>query len=196
MADLPAGICATSSTLRLLFNTQSFDSPLTGSSQSASLPGDRWLDVVTFGPLVDAKARAFKAWISGLKGTSVAFNYSPPDLDQQGVGVAAITVDGAGQLGESLTIQTTDLNTFIFGVGDYLTVNGELKSVQADVTTNGAGLATVTFVPPLRRAPADNAPIEFEAPTVAMKLEDNEQGQFSISTPIIYNASISLVEFF
>jgi len=82
MADLPAGICATSSSLRLRFNTQTFDSPLTGSSQSASLPGDRWLDVVTYGPLVDSKARAFKAWLLGLKGTTVAFNYSPPDLDQ------------------------------------------------------------------------------------------------------------------
>ena len=196
MADVPAGIRPTDSNLRIKFNTQTFDSPLTGSSQSASLPGDRWLDVVSFGPLVDSKARAFKAWILGLKGTTVAFNFSPPDLNQQGVGTASITVDGAGQLGGSLNIQTTDLNTLVFGVGDYLSVNGEMKSVQADVTTNGSGLATVTFVPPLRRAPPDSAPIEFESPTVTMKLEDNEQGQFSISTPIIYNTSISLVEFF
>jgi len=196
MADLPTGICATDSNLRLRFNTQTFDSPLTGSSQSASLPGDKWLDVVSFGPLVDVNARAFKAWILGLKGTTVAFNYSPPDLDQQGVGTASITVDGAGQLGDSLDIQTTDLNTLVFGVGDYLTVNGEMKSVQADVTTDGSGLATVTFVPPLRKSPGDGAPIEFESPTVIMKLEDNDQGQFSITTPIIYNATISLVEFF
>lgn len=195
MADFP-DICASDYSFTLAFNTQAYESPLTRAIQTGSLSGDQWQGVVTFTNKVDLEARTLKAFVLGLKGQTGRFNFSPPDLNQQGQGVAAITVDGAGQLGETLNIQSTDLNTLLFGIGDYMEVNGELKTVLADVTSNGSGLATVTFVPKLRKSPPDLAVVEFEDPRVIMKLEDDAQTTFQVSSPVIYNATFSLLEAF
>ena len=94
------------------------------------------------------------------------------------------------------TAATTRDIILLFGVGDYLTVNGELKSVLADVSTNEFGFSTVRFAPPLRRSPPDLSPIEVEKPFMIAKLEDDAQTSFQVSTPIIYNASFSVVEVF
>jgi len=195
MADFP-DICASDYSFILAFNTQSYESPLTRSVQTSSLLGDQWQGVVTFTNKADDDARTLKAFILGLKGQVGRFNFSPPDLNQQGQGTAAITVDGAGQLGGTIDIQTADLNTLLFGIGDYMEVNGELKTVLADVTSNGSGLATVTFVPNLRQSPPDSAVVEFEDPRVIMKLEDDAQTTFQVSSPVIYNATFSLLEAF
>ena len=195
MADFP-DIGASDYSFTLRYRTQGYVSPLTGSTQTASLTGDQWRCVSTYSNKTGSDARTLKAFVLGLKGQVGRFNFTPPDLDQQGVGVAAITVDGASQLGDSLNIQSTDLNTLLFGASDYFTVNGELKSVSADVTSDGSGLATVTFSPPLRQSPADLAVIEYEKPFMTAKLEDDEQTAFQVSTPVIYNASFSIVEVF
>lgn len=195
MADFP-DICASDYSFVLKYRTQNYESPLTGSTQTASLTGDQWQAVVTYRNKYGLEARTLKAFVLGLKGQVGRFNFFPPDLDQQGVGTAPITVDGASQLGSSLNIQSTDLNTLLFGIGDYFTVNGELKSVSADVTSDGSGLATVTFSPPLRGSPADLAVIEYEAPFMIAKLEDDDQTAFQVSSPVIYNASFSILEVF
>lgn len=195
MADFP-DICSSNYNFVLKYKTQNYESPLTSSSQTAALTGDQWRAVVTYSNKTGTDARTLKAFVLGLKGQVGRFNFTPPDLDQQGIGTAAITVDGASQLGSSLNIQSTDLNTLLFGIGDYFTVNGELKSVLADVTSDGSGLATVTFAPPLRQSPSDLAVIEYEAPFMIAKLEDDDQTAFQVSSPIIYNASFSIVEAF
>jgi len=194
--DFPLNIKAATQTLLLRANTQSYESPLTRSVQTASLQGDRWEMTVSYSNKYGAEAKQLKSFIFQLRGQAGRFDYIPPDLDQQGQGTAAITVNGANQLGDTLNIQTTDFNTILFEVGDYLSVNSELKYVTSQSVSDGSGLASVTFEPPLRRSPADNAPVEYEAPKVTMKLEDEDQAQFQVSSPIIYNASFSFIEAF
>lgn len=195
MADFP-DICASDYNFTLKYNTQNYQSPLTKSTQTGSLTGDEWRGVSTYTNKYGAEAKTLKAFVLGLKGQVGRFNYTPPDLDQTGDAVAVATVNGVGQLGDSLNIQSADLSTTIYRVGDYITVNGELKSVITDCLTDGAGLGVVNFVPPLRQAPADLSPIEFEKPYMIAKLEDDEQASFQVSSPVIYNATFSIVEVF
>ena len=193
--DFP-DICASDYSFTLLYNTQGFESPLTKVTQTSGLVGDQWRATVTYSNKYGLEAKTLKAFVLGLKGQVGRFNFIPPDLDQTGQGVAAITVSGAGQLGDSLIVQSADVNTLLFGIGDYLSVNGELKTVLADSTSDGTGLATVSFAPPLRQAPPDLAPIEYESPSVVMRLEDDDQTSFQVSSPVIYNAAFALVESF
>lgn len=195
MADFP-DICASDYNFTLLYNTQDYESPLTKSVQTGSLTGDQWRGVSTFTNKYGAEAKALKAFVLGLKGQVGRFNYTPPDIDQTGDAIAVATVNGAGQLGDSLAIKTADISSTIYRIGDYITVNGELKSVLADCVTDGAGDAVVSFAPPLRQSPADLSPIEFEKPYMIAKLEDDEQTAFQVSSPVIYNASFSIVEVF
>ena len=195
MADFP-DICASDYNFTLLYNTQSYQSPLTKSTQTASLTGDEWRGVSTYSNKYGSEAKTLKAFVLGLKGQVGRFNYTPPDLDQTGDAVAIAEVNGAGQLGDSLIIKTADVSTTIYRVGDYITVNNELKTVLADCITDGSGDATVNFAPPLRSSPPDLSPIEFEKPYMVAKLENDEQAAFQVSSPVIYNATFSIVEVF
>ncbi len=159
--DFP-DIPASQFSLTLQHNTHSYESPLTGATQTSSLPGTKWKAVATYSNKQGADARKLKAFVMGLKGRTSLFNYFPPDLDQQGQGAAPITVNGNSQLGGSINIKSTDLNTLLFGAGDYLTVNGELKTALADCSTDGAGLANVLFAPDLRKSPAHASTIEYQ----------------------------------
>lgn len=195
MASFP-DICASDYSFTLLYNTQSYESPLTKAVQTASLTGDQWRGVATYSNKYGADAATLRAFVVGLKGQVGRFNYVPPDLNQQGDAVAVATVNGASQLGDSLIISSADLSTTIYKTADYITVNGELKMVLADCITDGSGDATVSFAPPLRQSPPDLSPIEFEKPYMTAKLEDDDQTAFQVSGPVIYNATFSIVEAF
>lgn len=195
MADFP-DIEANDYSFTLLANSQAYESPLTRHTQTGALAGDQWRGVATFNNRTGLEARTLRAFILGLGGQDGRFNFFPPDLDQQGEAVAVATVNGASQLGSLLDISSTDLSTTIYKTGDYITVNSELKLITADCVTDGAGIAAVEFTPPLRKAPPDLAPIEFEKPYMPARLENDEQASFQVSGPVIYNASFSIVEVF
>ncbi len=194
MADFPS-VEASDYVFTLRPVTQNFSSPVTRSTQTGSLPGDLWTGSVTYSNKVNSEARSLKTFLMSLGGANGRFNFSPPDLDQQGETILPVIVNGAGQLGTTLDI-SGEADTLIFGIGDYMEVNGELKAVLEDVTTDGGGLATVTFQPPLRQIPPDAAVVEYEDPRVIMKLTNDEQVSFEVSSPVIYNATFALSEAF
>jgi len=132
MADFP-DIGASNYSFTLKHNTQSYESPLTRAIQTASLSGAQWQGVATYTNKEGADARKLRAFVLGLKGQTGRFNFTPPDLNQGGALLGAPVVNGANQLGDTLTTKGWDypqVNTVL--AGDYLTVNGELKMVLAD----------------------------------------------------------------
>lgn len=134
MADFP-DICASDYSFTLLYNTQSYTSPLTNSTQTASLTGDQWRGTATYTNKYGTDARTLRAFIMGLKGQVGRFNYTPPDLNQGGTLLGTPVIDGAGQLGDSINTNGWDYpQENLILAGDYLTVNSELKMVLADVS--------------------------------------------------------------
>jgi hypothetical protein len=84
-----------------------------------------------------------------------------------------VFVDGAGQLGKSLNVEGADPNEILFRVGEYFSVNGELKSVTAECTTDSNGKAEVSFEPALRSPPANGLPVSMFRPTANFRLASN-----------------------
>jgi len=166
----------------LMANTQVFESPLNRTVQTVELPGARWTCTLEYRSVSMADARVLKAFFAQLRGMAGRF-YLGDYSHRTPAGTAAGTpvVKGANQTGTSLiTDGWTVSQSNLLQPGDYIGVNGELKIITAACSSDVDGNATLTFEPPLRAAPLDDAPITVTAPTCTMRLIDDEQDQIVI----------------
>lgn len=176
-------------------NTQQTRSELNGVVQTLALPGDRWTANLTFTNLQDPKARIMRAFLASLRGQAGRFYLTPPAYRRAGIGTGAPLVKGAGQTGSSIvTDGWTAGQTGVVCAGDYINIGTELKMVTADANSNGSGEATISFVPPIRTSPADNAAIVVTNPTVIMALTDGKQARWQAQPTPIYNLSLACEE--
>lgn len=178
-------------------NTQTFTSPLNGTVQTMELPGARWRASFAFQNLSDADAATLQAFLTKLRGQANRFtlyNFARPKPN--GVGTGTPLVNGASQTGTTLvTDGWTASQTGILKAGDFFSVNGELKMCVADCNSDGSGNATITFEPPLRAAPADNAAITVTNPTTTFMLTE-ATSKWVTRAPIITDVQIDAIEMF
>ncbi len=168
-------------------NTQTFTSPLTKATQRMLLGGARWMATYSLPPMNRDKAAVWKAFFDLLEGGVNTFNAFDPDCKTpRGAGGGTPLVNGGGQTGSSLITDGWPANTTVLKAGDYFAVNGELKRVTSDATTNGSGQVTISFKPALRNSPADNAAITVERPTCTMVLADDMQAMWECNVNGIY----------
>lgn len=182
----------------LMPNTQVFQSPLNRTVQTLELPGARWTLTLEWRNVSLADARLIKAFLASLRGMAGSF-YAYDYTHQTPSGSAAGTplVKGAGQTGGTLvTDGWTPGQSNLLLPGDYFGVNGELKLITAPCDSNGSGEATLTFEPPLRSAPADNASITLTKPTAVFRLVDDEQDQITVDPNRRPTITIEAVERF
>jgi len=191
----PAGLLPSAMEWGLQANTQSFESPLTGSVQTLELPSPRWLANLTFEHLKDSEAAALQAFLASLRGRAGRFslhNFARPV--PRGTAAGTPLVAGAGQTGTSLNLDGFTAGTTL-EAGDLIGVNGELKMVKALATAAGAGAMTVSFEPPLRASPADNAPITLNQPTATFMLAE-DVSRWSVAPGLITSLTLSCIEVF
>lgn len=158
----------------LVSNTVSFQSPLSGAVQTVEFPGARWKVSFLLENLVEADAALFQAFLARLRGRAGRFtlhNFARPA--PRGTIAGTVLVKGAGQTGTTLAIDGCAAGATLLA-GDFFAVAGELKMVVADAVADGAGEMSVTFEPPLRAAPADNAPLTLDRPTATFMLFGDE----------------------
>lgn len=162
----------------LMANTQRFLSPLTGAMQRLELPGAAWVIEARFGQLKRAEADELEAFIGQLRGGVHLFTwYHRGRATPRGVGTGTPLVDGASQTGTSLLTDGWTADTAgVLLPGDFFSVNSELKRVVSTVNSATGGAATVTFEPPLRAAPADNAAITVTNPTATFAINSADEG--------------------
>lgn len=160
-------------------NTQLFTSPLNRSSQTLELPGAVWGGDFTLPPIQDpAIAAAWAVFFVQLRGQSGRFYAGDPKgATPRGTPTGTPLVAGASQTGTSLTTDGWTPSKTVFKAGDYFSVTGgsrrEMKKIVADATSDGSGNATLTFEPPIRNSPADNAAITVSSATCIMMLADD-----------------------
>lgn len=180
---------------QLVSNTQTFQSPLSGAVQTVEMPGARWAAQFTLSTLDAADAAAWRVFTALLRGQSGRFtlhNLARPT--PRGVATGTPVVSGAGQTGNTLaTSGWTASTTGILKAGDFIGVNGELKMVVADASSDGAGLATITFEPPLRSSPANLAAITTNKPTATFKM-DEDTARTTTTAPGFDAVSIACTE--
>lgn len=145
---------------------------LSGREVITSFPKARWalsFNVITLTPENRGQALAAVTRLSNLKNF---FEIVPPNYSGAAF-TGAITVAGGAQIGTELNIAAA-ADTLVLKAGEWFTVNGELKFVIEDCATNGSGLATVQFEPPLRNAPANATALETQAPVGKYRLVNPE----------------------
>ena len=176
-------------------NNTVFESSLSGTQQHRGLPGDRWEATLPFSNRQGQEARQLKSFIMSLGGARGRINITPPDNEQIGTQAGTGIVDGASQTGT--TLDTSGWNAsqpLLFDYGDYFSVNGELKMITAQISSDGSGNATLEFTPALRESPASGQSIVVSDPTCVMFLQNDEQARVSVSGNFIYNVTLSLIE--
>ena len=182
---------------RLESNTQILESPLTKAVQTIEQPGARWSATLGYINLIDPDVALLQAFLAQLRGmanrfTLANFERSTP----RGIATGTPLVNGASQTGTSLNTKGwTASQTGIMKAGDYFTVNGELKMMAADANSDGTGLATLVFEPPLRASPADNAALTVNSPTATFMLRDSKVG-WPRHAPAFRNFTIDCIEQF
>lgn len=158
----------------LAANTQSFQSPLSGSVQTVEMPGARWKASFMLENLTEADSALLQATLVQLRGRSgriALHNFAR--AQPRGTLTGTPLVMGASQTGNALIIDDCAVGATL-KAGDFIGVNSELKMVVADATANGSGQMTLTIEPPLRSSPADNAPITLIKPTAIFMFAGDE----------------------
>jgi len=186
--------------------TQTFSSPLNGAVQTLELPGALWFGTFTLPLMKIDTAAEWQAFLVNLMGASGRFyGFDPTRTSPRGIYSAASDtplVNGASQTGNSLTTDGWRLSgTGLLLPGDYfeVTANGvkELHMITAQVDSDAGGVATLTFNPPLRNSPLDNATIVLTDPKVEMRLVDDGQVTWNVSIGDFINGfSFSAIEAF
>jgi len=167
-------------------NTMVFESPLNGAVQTTDLPGARWICEITYDNLFKADRllmQAFLAQLRGRAGRVYLWDMSHPI--PAGSATGSPLVNGASQTGATLiTDGWTAGQSPIIKAGDLFAVNGELKRIVSDANSNGSGQATLTFEPPLRASPVDNAVITVDKPKFTGMLIDDDQDMYLARTAL------------
>ncbi len=195
---MPAAPGFRASRFGLIANTQTFRSPLDGTVQTLELTGARWQAKYELPPMTRAQAAAWIAFLTDLLGSAGRlYGFDPDARAPRGTALGSPQVAGAGQSGRSLFVDGwSELETGLLLPGDYFEVNGELKMVTAQANSDSAGETLVTFTPPLRASPADNAVVTVDNPKATMMLVDDTQATWDADRASIYGISFSAVEAF
>ena len=202
--------------------SQTFESPLTGTTQTVALTGPRWRASYETPPLKDANARAWKAWIASLRGRAFAFYGHDPSfegyagLDALVVDAGAPTADSgiitadsgavtadawagpatigspvvreAGQTGAvlktagwtpSIVLKAGEYIGFDYSDGQGNTLRA-LHMIETTITVAASGFCNLTLIPPVRIAPALDAPLYTTRPACSMRLADDAGGRWEV----------------
>lgn len=173
---------------RLHHRTEHFSSSLTSAERVRGDLTPRWMTALQMAEMTEPQWRRWSAFVANLAGASGLFLYTPTHapLPQFGLPGGTPVVAGADQDGRQLATDGWPADTTVLRVGDFFCFDNlagirELKILTADAVSDGAGAATLTFEPPVRRSPADGAAITVDGPSCAMRAADDEQGGLSIT---------------
>lgn len=193
--EWPSDVCPSALTWRPESNSKTFRSPFNGASQTVRFPGTRWVCSLTFNNLTDEKSRRIDALVAALDGEYGRVKIW--DWGREGRTPAGTPlVSDANQTGTELHSKGWTPGKLVLRIGDYFTVNDELKMVTADVTSAANGTAIITFAPMLRSSPPANARIEVANPYGIFKLKDNQQGAGSREPGVFTSYTLEFEEAF
>lgn len=193
-------------TFGLTPNTQVFTSPLNIVTQTLELPGALWFVTYTLPLMTFDTAAPWQSFLIELMGPSGRFfGFDHMRRTPRGIfdsGSDTPLVDAALQTGTSLTTDGWRNNgTGLLLPGDYFEVPAaaqrELHMIVSSVDSDGAGLATLNFRPPLRSSPDNNAVIVLTDPVVEMMLVNDGQSVWNEGDKeFILDLSFSGIEVF
>lgn len=200
---------------RLVMPAQTNVSDWTGRRQTLASGRGWWECQITFPPIVGTdNVNAWRAFIAKSRGAANDFQVPvdpTPQGDQIGPEVSGSLslnfttnvyqtfsstslVNGSGQTGRTINADGFPASTTVLQAGQFVTINNQLLQLTENVVSNSSGAAVLTFEPPIRVSPVNNAPIEYENPYCLMYLV--EEPTLSVETGYVYSLSLNLRESF
>lgn len=166
------------SEMGLITNSKQFVSPLTGYTQTASRKGSRWLLRLVFNNLRTDDRGVLRGYLAFQEGQVNRIEVGDHSYTgARGALGGTPLVNGASQTGTSLITDGWPNSTLVLKAGDLISYdNGtykELKMVTADGTSDGSGNLTLSIMPEIHTAPANNAAIETASPVGTFMLAGN-----------------------
>ena len=179
---------------RLVMPSQTNVSDWTGRRQTISSGRGWWECQITLPPIVGTtNVNAWRSFIAKARGRANDFQI-PVDPIAQSASTTTPLVNGAGQTGRTLATDGWPVSTTVLVAGQYVTINNQLLQLTENVTSNGSGVATLTFEPPIRTPSSDNAAIEYKNPYCLMYFV--EEPTLSVENGYVYSLSLNLRESF
>ena len=179
---------------RLVMPSQTNVSEWTGRRQTIASGRGWWECQITLPPIVGTTSvNTWRSFIAKARGRANDFQI-PVDPTAQSASTATPLVNGASQTGRTLATDGWPVSTTVLVAGQYVTINNQLLQLTENITSNGSGVATLTFEPPIRVSPADNAAIEYKNPYCLMYFV--EEPTLSVENGYVYSLSLNLREAF
>ena len=156
-------------TLRAVNVTALSESVFTLRQQVFKHSGERWEAEVTLPAMKRTDAEDWIAWLLSMRGREGTFLLGDPlGATPRGSAGGTPRVNGASQTGDSITIDgCTASQTGWLKAGDYIQLGSgagsSLHKVLQDVSSNGAGQATIDVWPSIRTAPTDDSTVVVSA---------------------------------
>jgi hypothetical protein len=181
-------------TWKLVQPAQTNVSGWTGARQVVASNRGWWECQFVLPPIVStASFNPWRAFIAQMRGMANDVRI-PVDPVAQSAIANTMSVNGPGQIGRSINVDGLPNSTTVLTAGSFVTIGNQLLQLTANVTTNGSGQATLTFEPPIRVSPADNAVVEFKNPYALMYFQ--EEPSYSVEAGYVYSLSFNLREAF
>lgn len=158
---------------RLVTTTAVSASPFTGTMEVQDWGGEWWEYTLEMARTTGRDGRRLSAFLAALGGPRGRFLFRDPTIVQPGSTLAPHVAGGFQTGGTLITAGWPPFSTPLFA-GDFFSLGTEaqtrLHQLTADVVSDEAGAATLTFVPRLRTAPADGTVLEIAAPAIVLRL--------------------------
>ena len=171
---------------------------VSGRRQARQIDGQRFKLTLSFPIMTRSEFAPILAFIMKQRSQLESFQYTPATMaSSNGVASGVIRVNGAISAGvTSVAIDGMANSTSgIFKAGDFFRFTGQNKVYMcvADVSSNGSGLGTLTFEPPLRTGVADNAILIYSSVDFTVGLTNDVQ-EFRVGTENYFQYEVDLIE--
>lgn len=177
----------------LLDSVALVQSPFSLSRQAQDWGGRAWSYEIDFAIQQGRQGRQLSAFFAQI-GRAGTFLLRDPGFATDAAGSPLVM--GAGQTGVSLVTDGWPVNSTVLRYGDAFQIGTgsatRLHQLTQDAVSGPTGVATLNFVPALRYAPADNAPLEVQRPAVLLQLVDPVPAAFGLGE--FYQFTLKAVE--
>lgn len=190
-----------SMTWGIAHNQRASTSPLSGYTQTSSVPSPRWLVSMTFSEQPWAWRRLLEAFLlklSGMEHRVQLYDMGPSGsfgLPSGTINTSGVTLSSsAAQFATSLALTGCGASKTLLA-GDKLSVGGQILANIDDTTASGGGTMTITVRPPLRAAASSGASVTLSKPVALFVLADPKL-EFGRRGPTTDQLTVEFVEVF